>query len=77
MIALPGCSPIQSQHLICSKTVRRHYHGQEDEQISKPEQPLQNYIIDDSPEHEGSGQDGEYDLRDNDRTLPAFHGHRP
>lgn len=59
------------------QTIREHYHGQKDEQISKFEQPLQKYIIDDSPEHKGSSQDGEYDFRDNDCTLPAFHGHRP
>jgi hypothetical protein len=77
MIALPGCSPTLSQPSRSQKTVRKHYHGQEDEQVSKPEQPLQYYIVDDSPEHKGSSQDGEYDFWDNNRTLPAFHGHRP
>lgn len=41
----------KSQLLIDDKALHEHYQGQKDEQVSKPEQSLQDYIVDDSPEY--------------------------
>jgi hypothetical protein len=34
--------------------IHKHYQGQENEQVREPKQPLQDDIVDYSPEHDGS-----------------------
>lgn len=58
------------------EALHNHYQSQKYEQVCEPKQPLQDHIVDYSPEYDGSRKNGEYDFRNNNRVPPAFHGHR-
>lgn len=74
MTALRDCSPTQCQYLKNPENTHKDYQGQEYEQVRESKQPLQDHIVDNPPQYDRSGQNGEYDFWNNDRIPPAFHG---